>query len=299
MTVDVSKLLSSPETTYTVRYNQRDLLIYAVGIGESSLQFMHELHEHFAAFPLYPVCFLFKGESQDVVPFPPPTVGALLEETIQNFNPVMMLHAEQSVEILRPLDPMGATLTGRSKILSCFDKGKGALIETQTLFEDAHGPVAKLISSSFIRGLTGFEGKGRKHLARVQIPTREPDFCDEFTTSPYQAQIYRLSGDYNALHIDPEVAASVGFKQPILHGLCSMGVASRALYEQFCQGDAARFKSIRVRFSSLCFPGETIQTRMWQESSSEVLFQAIVKERGVVIIDGGKFVFDPSASSRL
>ena len=194
MTVDVDKLLISPERTYTVRYNQRDLLIYAVGIGESSLQFTHELHEHFAAFPLYPVCFLFKGESQDVVPFPPPTVGMLLEETIQNFNPFMMLHAEQSVEILRPLDPMGATLTGRSKILSCFDKGKGALIETQTLFEDAHGPVAKLISGSFIRGLTGFQGKGCKHLARVQIPTRDPDFCDEFKTSPNQAQIHRLSG---------------------------------------------------------------------------------------------------------
>ena len=105
--------------------------------------------------------------------------------------------------------------------------------------------------------------------------------------------------DYNSLHVDPDVAASVGFKQPILHGLCSMGVAGRSLYKQFCQGDVARFKSIRVRFSSPCFPGETIQTRMWQESSTDVLFQAVVKERGVVIIDSGKFVFDPKASARL
>lgn len=105
--------------------------------------------------------------------------------------------------------------------------------------------------------------------------------------------------DYNSLHIDPEIATSVGFKQPILHGLCSMGVVSRALYKQFCDGDVARFKSIRVRFSSPCFPGETIQTRMWQEGSGKVLFQAVVKERGVVIVDGSEFVFAQDASSRL
>lgn len=91
----------------------------------------------------------------------------------------------------------------------------------------------------------------------------------------------------------------MGFKQPILHGLCSMGVASRALYKQFCGGDAARFKSIRVRFSSPCFPGETIQTRMWQEGNGKVLFQAVVKERGVVIVDGGEFVYAHDAASRL
>ena len=105
--------------------------------------------------------------------------------------------------------------------------------------------------------------------------------------------------DYNPLHIDPDIATSVGFKQPILHGLCSMGVASRALYKQFCGDDPARFKFIRVRFSSACYPGETIQTRMWQEGSAKVLFQAVAKERGVVIIDGGEFLFDQDASSRL
>ncbi|CAI5747014.1 unnamed protein product [Peronospora destructor] len=297
--MNVDKILNSPEATYPVSYNQRDLLLYAVGIGESALQFTYECDDNFSAFPLYSVCLPFKGHSQDVVPFPPKTLLAM-PDGMSSFNPAMILHGEQSVEILRPIDPMGGTLTGKTKVISFYDKGKGTLMETQTHFEDTNGPVVKLISGSFIRGLTGYEGsRGRQLPARVQIPKRQSDFDDEFKTSIYQAQIYRLSGDYNSLHIDPEIATSVGFKQPILHGLCSMGVASRALYKQFCDGDATRFKFIRVRFSSPCYPGETIQTRMWQEGSGKVLFQVVVKERGVVIIDGGEFLFDQNASSRL
>ncbi|KAG7400621.1 hypothetical protein PHYBOEH_004888 [Phytophthora boehmeriae] len=295
--VDVDKILASPEATWTASYNQRDLLVYAVGIGESDLQFTYEYADNYAAFPLYPVVLPFKGVSHDVVPFPPDTISAT-PDGMPVINPAMILHGEQSLELLRPLDPSGGTLTGKTKVVSFYDKGKGTLMETQTLLEDKNGPVARLVSGSFVRGLTGYKGKGRKLPPRVQTPKREPDIVDEFKTSPHQAQVYRLSGDYNSLHIDPEIAQSVGFKQPILHGLCSMGVASRALYKQFCSNDPARFTSIRVRFSSPCYPGETIQTRMWKEGN-KVLFQAVVKERQVVIIDGGEFVFAPASTSRL
>ncbi|KAJ1559503.1 hypothetical protein HK405_010392 [Cladochytrium tenue] len=299
--VDVDKILASPEASFSASYNKRDLLLYAIGIGESDLQFTYEHHPQFAAFPLYPVCLSFKGLSQDIVPFPPRTISAS-PEGMPKYNPAMILHGEQSLEVLRPLDPAGGTLVGKSKVISFYDKGKGTLMETQTSFEDASGrTVARLIGGSFIRGITGYQGKGRVLPPRVQVPAREPDFVDEFKTSPHQAQVYRLSGDYNSLHIDPSIAKSVGFPQPILHGLCSMGVASRALYKQFCGGDAARFKSIRVRFSSPCFPGETIQTRMWVDPAApgKVLFQAAVKERGIVIVDGGEFVFAADGASRL
>jgi peroxisomal enoyl-CoA hydratase 2 len=194
MRVNVDQILSGPEATFSASYNQRDLLLYAVGIGESALQFTYEFDESFAAFPLYPVCLPFKGQSQDVVPFPPETISAT-PDGMPSFNPAMILHGEQSVEILRPLDPAGGQLVGKTKVISFYDKGKGTLMETQTRFEDANGQVvAKLISGSFIRGLTGYEGKGRKLPSRVQIPKRQPDFLDEFKTSPHQAQVYRLSG---------------------------------------------------------------------------------------------------------
>lgn len=244
-----------------------------------------------------PVVLSFKGESQDVVPFPPPTLSAT-PDGMPAVNPAMILHGEQSLELLRPLNPDGGILQCETKVVSFFNKGKGTLMESETVIQDAEGPIARLISGSFVRGLTGFEGKGRKLPPRVQIPKREPDARETFKTAPTQAQLYRLSGDYNALHIDPEIATSVGFKAPILHGLCTMGVASRALYKHYCRGDPANFKSIRVRFASPCFPGETLETVMW-ESGNTVFFQAIVKERNVVVIDGGEFIHAGPASAKL
>lgn len=250
-----------------------------------------------AAYGADPVVLGFKGTSHDVVPFPPPTLSAT-PDGMPVVNPAMILHGEQSLELLRPLNPDGGELQCETKVVSFFNKGKGTLMESETLIKDTDGPVARLVSGSFVRGLTGFEGKGRKLPPRVQIPKREPDARESFQTLPTQAQLYRLSGDYNSLHIDPEIATSVGFPAPILHGLCTMGVAARALYKRYCGGDPAKFKSIRVRFASPCFPGETLETVMW-ESGNTVLFQTRVKERNVVVIDGGEFVHSGAASAKL
>ncbi|KAF1330504.1 Peroxisomal hydratase-dehydrogenase-epimerase, partial [Globisporangium splendens] len=295
--VDVDRILSNPEETFTATYNQRDLIVYAAGIGESDLQFTYEYNDKFAAFPLYPVVLSFKGESHDVVPFPPPTLSAV-PDGMPPVNPAMSLHGEQALELFRPLNPEGGALQCKTKVISFFNKGKGTLMETETIMQDANGPVARLISGSFIRGLTGFKGKGRKLPPRVQMPKREPDARDSYKTLPTQAQIYRLSGDYNSLHIDPEIAKSVGFKEPILHGLCTMGFASRALYKRYCRGDPALFKSIRVRFASPTYPGETLETVMW-DNGNTVYFQTIVKERNVVVIDGGEFVHGGPTPAKL
>lgn len=297
MSVDASKIVGGQPHTYDVTYNKRDLMIYAVGIGESDLQFTYEFHENFAAFPLYPVVLSFKGDSQDVVSFPPPSMSSF-PEGFPVVNPANMLHGEQSLELFRPLNPEGGALKSVSKVISFYDKGSGTLMEDETLISDADGPVARLISGSFIRGLTGFEGKGRKLPPRVKIPQREPDLREVYKTLPEQAQIYRLSGDYNSLHIDPEIAQSVGFKVPILHGLCTMGFATRALYKHFCKGDPRRFKSIRVRFSSPTLPGETLETQMWVEGTT-VYFRTLVKERNKVVIDGGEFVFNDNIPAKL
>lgn len=198
--VDVAKILASPEERFTASYTQRDLLLYAAGIGESALQFTYEYADNFAAFPLYPVVLPFKGTSHDVVPYPPPTLAAA-PDGMPVVNPAMILHGEQSLELERPLDPSGGELQARTKIISFYNKGKGTLMESQTVLEDAHGVVARLVSGSFIRGLTGYEGRGRPLPPRVQIPKRAPDFAAEFKTSPHQAQLYRLSGCV-AMHMD-------------------------------------------------------------------------------------------------
>jgi len=152
---------------------------------------------------------------------------------------------------------------------------------------DEKGELAvRSVSSTFIRGIGGFGGpRGPPGEETIKIPTREPDFVESEKTSDHQAWIYRLSADYNPLHIDPTVAEMAGFKQPILHGLCSFGFAGRAILKHACGNDTKRFKSIRVRFASPVFPGETLVTEMWKDSPNRILFQVKVKERNVVVIN--------------
>jgi len=143
--------------------------------------------------------------------------------------------------------------------------------------------VARTVSSIFIRGLGGFGGPRGPTSTSIQLPTRAPDAIQLEKTSDHQAWIYRLSADYNPLHIDPAVAEMVGFKKPILHGLCTFGFSTRAILKCFCNNDPANFKSIRVRFISPVYPGETLVTEMWKEGK-QILFQTKVQERNVIVI---------------
>jgi acyl dehydratase len=125
---------------------------------------------------------------------------------------------------------------------------------------------------------------------------RAPDHQVTIKTSPYQAMIYRLSGDYNPLHIDPKVARQGGFTAPILHGLCSYGIAGRAVLRALCDNDPARIKRFDVRFSSPVYPGETILTEIWVEGSGKAAYRAKVVERDVVVLNNGYVEFNPPRS---
>jgi len=157
-------------------------------------------------------------------------------------------------------------------------------METEMI--DESGEVAvRSVSSTFIRGIGGFGGsRGPAGEENVKIPSRAPDFSEADKTSEHQAWIYRLSADYNPLHIDPSVAEMAGFKRPILHGLCSFGYAGRAVLKHCCGNDPKKFKSIRVRFVSPVFPGETLVTEIWKETATRYVFQVKVQERNVVVI---------------
>ena len=136
-------------------------------------------------------------------------------------------------------------------------------------------------------------------------PKRQPDAFESFKTSVQQAQLYRLSGDYNPLHIDVPVARSVGFPNPILHGLCTYGIAGHAILKQLAGNDRSRFKSIEGRFSSPVFPGETVEVYMWKVDDNDpkvqgVIFAVKVKERDIVVINNGyAALYKESLASKL
>jgi acyl dehydratase len=266
---------------YDRSWTSKDALLYAVGVGAGGDD------------PLKELAFTTEnsgGLVQQVLP----TYAVLLAQVpgarrIGDFDPAMLVHAEQAFELHRPLPAEGA-VRATSKVTGIYDKGKGALVVSEATAVDPETgePVITSRSSAFIRGEGGFGGD-RGPRDDWAAPDRKPDHEVTYRTRPEQALIYRLSGDRNPLHSDPAFAARAGFDHPILHGLCTYGVTGRALLHTLAGSDPARFASMSGRFSSPVVPGESLMVSMWAEGKTAVF--RTTKEDGTVVIDRGRATF--------
>uniref|UniRef100_A0A8V0Y9M4 Peroxisomal multifunctional enzyme type 2 n=1 Tax=Gallus gallus TaxID=9031 RepID=A0A8V0Y9M4_CHICK len=198
-----------------------------------------------------------------------------------------MLHGEQYLELYKPL-PTSGELRSVSTIADLLDKGSGAVLLIDVNTYCGKDLVCYNQFSLFFVGAGGFGGKRTSEKAKVTVnpPKRPPDAILSDVTTSDQAALYRLSGDWNPLHLDPSFAALGGFQKPILHGLCTFGFAARNVLKQFANNDVTRFKAIKVRFAKPVFPGQTLQTEMWKEGN-RIHFQTKVKETGDLAIAGG------------
>lgn len=199
----------------------------------------------------------------------------------------MLLHGEQYLEIRKYPIPTDAKLISHPKLIEVVDKGKGGIVVSGTTVKDASTgeDIFYTESSAFVRGSGNFGGakkateRGRA-TASYSPPKRSPDVVVEEKTSEDQAAIYRLSGDYNPLHIDPEFSKVGGFETPILHGLCFFGISAKHVLQKF-----GKYKNIKVRFASVVLPGQTLRTEMWKEGQT-VIFQTLIAETGKLCIAG-------------
>jgi acyl dehydratase len=271
-------------------YTERDTMLYALGLGLGSdpldggaLRYVYERDLH--AMPTMPV----------VLGSP----GFFLKEPLFGIDWVKLVHGEQSVSIHRPL-PVAGTVVGKNRVTRVVDKQeRGAFVhvERQLMLQESDDLVATLEQVLVLRGDGGFSSSGQPSDESPPATTGsydgEPTYTCDLPTRPETALIYRLSGDRNPLHADPEVARKAGFDRPILHGLASFGLAAHAILRTCCDYDASRIASIRVRFAAPVFPGETIRTSIWLHDG-EVSFRAKALERDRVVLDHGVARLAPS-----
>ena len=259
-----------------IAYDQRDVLLYAVGIGIRDLRFVYESHPDFAVFPTFPIRWGGAGAPLDT-------------DLVPNSPGPLNIDAERYLEMVKPLPTSGSVFV-RSRVVGIHPRGRGnGFVEFQSDVTDAHGEVyVKMVNGSFRRGveqlgdIEPFEGAGTTYSQKLTVPDRAPDAAVTTRVADNQAHIYRLSGDYNPLHIDPDAARFGGFDAPILHGLCTFGHCGQLLLDALADGDPARFRTIKVRFSAPVLLDEDLEVRAWHDGDGRVVFEARGRDRVVV-----------------
>jgi acyl dehydratase len=275
--IDVDKLLAYqiPTAKQTLRREQTAFYALSVGLGMD---------------PLDQQQLRFVDYSRDLHALPSLALvlghpGFWLGDPRSGVDPKAVVHGEQELTLHSTL-PTAGDVIGETRILGVVDKGpgQGALLYTTKEVRDGSGELlATTVNTTFVRGGGGFGGDGKALRTNHRPPESSPDLFVDLPTRPEQALYYRMNGDDNPLHADPEIARAAGFSRPILHGLCTFGVVCHALLRTLGNYDVHRLKSMKLRFSGPVLPGETIRTEMWRDGS----FRARVVERDAEVVSNG------------
>ena len=286
--IDAERLLAWDFPDIEHSYSEADAMLYALSIG-------------IGADPLDERQLRYVNDSPDRQPRTFPTMAVVLgypgpwmADRATGIDYSRIVHGEETIWLHRPLAPAG-TVVARHRVVDIVDKGagRGAVITyDKLLFDKSDGALlATVRHTTFARGDGGFS---RGPLARGSVarpvaamPDRPADRVREIATLPQQALLYRLLADRNPLHSDPVTARAAGFERPILHGLCTYGMAGHAIVADWCDYDPARLRSLHVRFSAPVLPGDTLVIEMFEEEGA-ILFQARTRERGALVLSNGR-----------
>jgi acyl dehydratase len=273
-----SKLVGKTFEPMAFEWSSKDTMLYALGVG---------------AKPETELDYVYEGKGPKVLPTYAVIPGMLsMGGLVTNveINLAMLLHGEQGITLHREL-PSEAQVKVIGKVTAVWDKGKAAVIETEGLVQDSNGPIATTSATLFIRGAGGFGGeRGPSASGAAEPPDRKPDHAVTDHVQPEQGAVYRLSGDRNPIHIDPDFAKMAGFEKPFLHGLCTYGIVGRAILHSVCGGDPARFTGFSARFADQVFYGDDIVTKIWITGPGEAIVRAET-QKGNTVLSQSKATF--------
>jgi acyl dehydratase len=261
-----------------VEWTSKDTMLYALGVGakpENELDYVYEAKGP-KVLPAFAVC---------------PGMNLMFDLINKvEINLLMLLHGEQETVLHRPIPP-DAKVKGIGRITEVWDKGKAAVMGVEGEVSDDDGPIFTNKATIFVREAGGFGGeRGPSSKGLNEPPDRDPDHVVEDITLPQQAALYRLSGDRNPIHIDPDFAKMGGFDKPFLHGLCSFGFGCRALVQTVCKNDPDNFISMRGRFADQVWMEDRLITKVWETGDGEAIFQ-METQTGNVVLSQAKATF--------
>jgi acyl dehydratase len=280
MIIDPAEVVGTVISEVPVRWTPHDVMLYQIGVGagdpptdERELRFSYE--RDLRVLPSFSTALGYRAGPNF--------------RTVQGLHAdqAVVLHGQQRIELGGPI-PVEAQVSYRNRVANVYDKGSGALVVLESEATDAATGrfLFRGLSGLFFKG-EGFGGYGgdRGPSERIEPPRRSPDVEGSYRTLPQQALLYRLCGDRNPLHVDPEVAHKAGFDRPILHGLCTFGMVCKKVIELVLDGDPASVRAYETRFAGHVFPGETIRLRVWREGN-RVIVDAQTEERGTPVVVG-------------
>jgi acyl dehydratase len=278
MPIDAAKALAAEPRTGELSWDHKDVQLYHLGIGAGvpatdpdELRYTLESRLH-----VLPSFATVAGGGK-------PGVTSGLSMPGVDVDLARVLHGGQSLVIHRPI-PAAGTVTATNRIAAVYDKGKAAVLVMRTEVADADEPLWTNDAQIYVRGEGGWGGRGPS--TRLDPPAGEPDRVVERHVREDQALLYRLSGDWNPLHADPEFAKRAGFDRPILHGLCTYGMTLKAVVDTLLGGDVTRVRSYATRFAGVVYPGETLRIRMWPgQGSVRLAVSAVERDDAPVLAD--------------
>lgn len=271
MPIDVAKALAAEPSASELLWSHKDIQLYHLGLGAGvpatdPTELRYTLESRLQVLPSFATV---AGGGMSVL--------SGVSAPGVDIDLAAVLHGSQAIDVRRPI-PVNGRATQESRVVDVYDKGKAAVIVTRTDVADEDGPLWTCDTRLFVRGEGGFGGE-RGPSERLEVPDRAPDVSVERPVREEQALLYRLSGDWNPLHADPEFAQLAGFDRPILHGLCTYGMTLKAIVDTELGGDASRVTHYRTRFAGVVFPGETLRIHAWRLGPGRLQVAVTVAER--------------------
>lgn len=273
----------------SLEYNWRDIALYALAVGAKREDLMYTYEKNLKAIPTYGTIPYWGTVNVRPYQWMPMPASMLAEEIIK--PTISFLNMDHEIIMHKPIDPLKGTFQWQDEITDVYDRGegKGAVVRTKIVVRDEAGqPVCTNYSSTFFHEAGGFGGKPMPR-SRVAIPDREPDYEIEDYISPVQNLLYRLTGDTNLVHVDPEYAQKMGFETSFMQGLCSFGFSCRNAIQALIPGQPERMTRMAAQMTSVLFPDTPVAVQLWKMGEGTAYFRFVNKKTGKAVLDRGVF----------